>query len=156
METQTNLNQKVIYDPNSGRNVFEMKPTRSFYLMTASTLTTSANQAIASTVVGTNQNIMITGMSAGLIDSTGASSQVTVTLQEGSSSVTCIALQAGSLLAGRAWNNITATSDAPILYSIGSGATSGTRTIQLTASSIGTYNGAVWGAIYPVITKVMP
>ena len=155
MATKKVIFQKNVYDPNSGRDVREMKPTRSFYLMNASTAITAANGIVASTIVGYNQNIMITGMSAGLItDNTAGGIPVTVSLLENSSSVTCIALQTGTATAGaRSWNNIVTTSDAPILFSIGSGAASGTRTIQLTASSIGTYNASVWGQIQPILSK---
>lgn len=155
--TNAEIFRKVVYDPNSGRDVREMKPTRSWYVTTASTVVATSPYTLASTVVGYNQDIMITGFSAGQIDTNGGGITVLpiVTLCEGSSSITSIVLLTSTALASaQPWKSIVTTADAPIFYSVGSGAASGTRTIAVYASTNGTYNVSLWGQIQPILTKV--
>lgn len=157
MATKKVIHQKYVYDPYTGRDVREMKPTRTFSLMTASTVTNTSPFTIASTVVGTNQNIMVTGFSAGLIDGngTGIAGIPSVSLVEGSSSIASIVLLTSTADgAAQPWKNIVTTADAPLLYSVGTGASGGTRTIAIYASTNGTYNAGIWGRIEPILSKV--
>ena len=156
MATNKVIHQKMVYDPYLGRDIREMKATRSFYLAGSSTVT-AVGGAIASTVVGTNQNIIITGMSAGITatDGLGLASIPHVSLQEGSSTVAILNVQSSTAAANTMLNQqIITPYDSPILFSIGSGAASGTRTIGLYASTNGTYQGSVWGRCEPILSKV--
>ena len=161
--TQKMINIASLYDPNSGRFVRPMKATRSFALANASTIIYSINVPIASTVVGTNQNIFITGMSAvALTDTSTCPKQFA--LCDGNSTITFIACMCSTAATGQALlhNYMTTSYDSPIWVSLGSGAASGTRTISIVAvnqnvattqSGTCTVGASIWGRIEPIITK---
>lgn len=163
MTTIKSLTAQQIYDPNSGRDVRVMKATRSFALSNASTQIFSTNVTLASTIVGYNQNIFITGMSAvALSDCSTVPKQIV--LQDGSSTITFIAVACSTAATGQALlhNYITTSYDAPIWVSLGSSVASGTRTISLFAPNVGgnvqsgtvTLGASVWGRIEPCIDHV--
>ena len=155
MATNKIINQKYVYDPNIGKDIREMKATRSFYL-SGSSAVTGAGGAIASTVVGTNQNIVITGFSAGITATNGGGlAMITpISLQEGSSSVCILNVQSSTAAGNICLNQSLITPYvSPLLFSLGTAVASGTRTLGIYASTNGTFQGSLWGRIEPILSK---
>lgn len=141
MITNVTNRRKIMYDPASGRDIREIKATRVFHISNTGT-GVSADGIIASSVVGSGQNVVITGV--GVANVMGASGTIIACITVGTSTLTPISVS--STLPG-GYETILVSRNEPLAFATNT-------TIALRGVSAGVYAGWINGIIEPTIANV--